>query len=339
MNNAERSTARPRRLIGFVITLLIGIPLGVLFAWPQAFGMQRAPLIAQLIAFRAPLALGFAVVAVIAVIVALVRRRWGVAATLAIVWGVIAVTNGVVLQQRGANAELPEGDLTVIAWNTQGGATSPADVARLVHEVGADVVSLPETDEDAAAEVVRILAAEGMRMTADTTRGDNRYSEIPTSVLISEDLGEYRIDAAAGSTPGLPSGIWRPVDGTGPAIVAAHPLPPLFEHMDDWEAGLEWIASVCDSPDVIVAGDLNATVDHLSGLGVDGALVGGCDDAALAAGTGAAGTWPSDAPIWAAAPIDHVLSGSDWVSRGARVIDSDSPGSDHRPIVTVLDPR
>lgn len=339
MSRAERAPTRPRRLIGFFVSLAIGLPLAVLFSWPQAFGAQRAPVIAQLISFRAPLALGLAVVAVIAGIIALLRHRWGVSAAMAMVLSMTAAANGAVLLQRGSSAELPEGDLTVVAWNTQGGATSPADVARLVLDVDADIVSLPETDEHAAAEIVRILAAGGVRMTPDTTRADNDYSGIPTTVLIAEALGEYRIDAAAGSTPGLPSAVWRPVEGTGPTIVGAHPLPPLFAHREDWDAGLRWIASVCDAPDVIVAGDLNATVDHMSGLGVDGALIGGCDDAALAAGDGATGTWPSDAPTWAAAPIDHVLIGSAWTSRGARVITSFNAGSDHRPIVTVLDER
>ena len=177
-------------------------------------------------------------------------------------------------------------------------------------------------------------------MTPHTTRAQNEeYSWIPTSVLIAEDLGEYRVDTAAGSTPGLPSAVWRPVDGDGPTIVAAHPLPPLFESMGDWEAGLRWIADVCASPDVIVAGDLNATVDHLSGLGIDGALIGGCDDAALAASNGSGGTWPSDIPTWAASPIDHVLFGSAWTARGTQVVTRFRTGSDHRPIVAVLDAR
>lgn len=131
-----------------------------------------------------------------------------------------------------------------------------------------------------------------------TTHGDTGYSEIPTSILIADHLGDYQVDGAAGSTPGLPSVVLRPVDGTGPTIVAAHPFPPLPSQMGTWRAGLQWVADQCDSPDVIVAGDLNATVDHLWGLGDGDGLIGSCEDASLNAGAAAVGTWPVSAPPW-----------------------------------------
>ncbi|MGF6823527.1 endonuclease/exonuclease/phosphatase (EEP) superfamily protein YafD [Microbacterium sp. ZKA21] len=117
-------------------------------------------------------------------------------------------------------------------------------------------------------------------------------------------------------------------------IVAAHPAPPLPESMDDWRAGLQWIAEQCSvlGPDVIIAGDLNSTVDHLD--------LGHCQDAAAQADAAATGTWPSTAPAWLASPIDHVLAGSVWAVLDARVITPSAPGgTDHRPIVTVLEAR
>lgn len=337
-----RHPAGGRRIrhVGLIVTLLIGLPVTVLLVWPQAFGAQQAPFVAQLIAFRAPLAIGLGVVAIVAAAVALLRRRWGVAAGVAIVLGVSGIANGAVLVDRGPDAALPAGELTVLVWNTQGGATPPEDVARLIAAADADIVSLPEMDEDAAAEVARLMAAEGHGMTPDTTYGETGDSWIPTSVLIADDLGEYRVDAAAGSTPGLPSAVWRPVDGSGPTIVTAHPIPPLPGTMADWKAGLRWIAEQCDTSDVIVAGDLNATVDHMSGLGAGGeSLIGHCQDAALQANAGAVGTWPATVPTWIASPIDHILVGSGWIARGVQVITSYEEGSDHRPIVAVLDAR
>lgn len=316
-----------------VITLIAGVPIAVLLVWPQAVGAQMAPVIAQAIAFRAVLALGFAVLVVIAVVIALASRRRGVlrsvAVGLAVVFGVTAAGNAAILAARGSDGGIRERDLVVAAWNTQGGAASPEAIARLVVATEADVVSLPETDADAAAEVARLVALEGRDMAAATTG-----SSIPTSVLISRDLGEYRIDADAGTTPGLPSAVWRPVDGSGPTIVAAHPMPPLPHSMPAWWAGTAWATAICDEPDVIVAGDLNATVDHLSGL------LGGCRDAASEAGIAGVGTWPTTVPAWLGAPIDHVLAGSAWTISGARVITSfDDAGSDHRPIVATLSAR
>ncbi|MGY1552334.1 endonuclease/exonuclease/phosphatase family protein [Microbacterium sp. A588] len=302
--------------------------------------MQTSLPVAQLIAFRAPLALLLGTGAVLIATVDVFRRQCGIAAGVAIVLGLASVANGGILLSRGFEAAIPDGDLTVIAWNTQGGAASPKSVARLILATEADIVSLPEMDDLAASEVARLVAKDGHQMKAATTYGETGDSWIPTSVLIHDDLGDYRVDTSAGSTPGLPSAVWRSVDGTGPTIVAAHPSPPLPESMDEWRSGLQWIAAQCDAPEVIVAGDLNATVDHLSGLGTGDALVGDCQDAAVMAGAGAIGTWPTSAPAWLAAPIDHVLFGAAWTVRGVQVVTSlDEAGADHRPIVAVLDAR
>lgn len=331
---------RKPRSVSLIVTLLLGAPVVVLLVWPQAFSTHTVLFVAQLIAFRAPLALALGVGAVLSAIVALFKRRWGIAAGVAIVLGIASLANGGVLLSRGAAGALPDGDLTVVAWNTQGGATSPESVARLVLATGADIVSLPEMDDVAVAEVARLVALEGHRMTAATAYGETGESWIPTSVLIADGLGEYRVDTSAGSTPGLPSAVWRSVDGSGPTIVAAHTSPPLPGSMDEWRAGLQWIAEQCNAPDVIVAGDLNATADHLSGLGIGDALVGGCLDAAITTDVGAIGTWPTSAPAWLASPIDHVLFGAAWTVRGVQVLTSlDQTGSDHRPIVAVLDAR
>jgi len=342
--SVEKDARRGR--LGLIITLLVCIPVAVLLTWPQAFGAQLLPGVAQLISFRVPLALALLCVALVATAAFLLFRRRaqvlaGIAAGIAVVTIAASVGNAGVLLARGSSetdvTALPEGDRTVLVWNTQGGATSPADVAALVVEVQADVVSLPEMDEDAAAEVVRLVALDGIQMTPSTTRtvaGSPEESWIPTSLLVADALGSYEVDQAAGSTPGLPSGVWRPVDGEGPVIVAAHPMPPLPDSMDDWRAGLQWITEQCGTlgSDVIVAGDFNATVDHLD--------LGGCQNAAAQANASATGTWPSTVPAWLASPIDHVLAGEAWAVLDARVLEpSASGGTDHRPIVAVLEAR
>lgn len=329
---------RPIRL---TVTVVVAGLAVTLLVWPQLFGAQRALILSQVVAFRAPTAIALCVGAVLFAVIAWGKRSWGVAAGLAIVLGVGSIASGGILLGRGAAGGQPvRGEVTVAAWNTQGGAARPADVARLVLDVDADIVSLPEMDERAVAEVARILAADGHGMAAHTSHGESGYSEIPTSVLIADRMGVYEMDRSAGSTPGLPSVVLRPVDGDGPTVVAAHPFPPLPWRMDAWRAGLEWVASQCDSPDVIVAGDLNATVDHLWGLGDGDGLLGSCEDASLNAGTAAVGTWPVPASPWLASQIDHVLAGSAWIVRGASVVTSlDDAGSDHRPIVAKLDRR
>lgn len=332
--------------VGLFITLLVCTPVAIPLTWPQALGAQRLPGIAQLIAFRAPLALALLFAGIVAAAVFLLFRRRArllasIAAGIAVAAVAASVGNAGILLARGSSetgtAGLPDGDLTVLVWNAQGGATSPAAVAELVLEVQADVVSLPEMDEDAAAEVSRLVAIDGMHVTPATTRavaGSLEESWIPTSLLVADELGSYELDQAAGSTPGLPSGVWRPVDGDGPVVVAAHPAPPLPESMDDWSAGMQWIGEQCGTlgSDVIIAGDLNATLDHLD--------LNNCQDAAAEATAAAAGTWPSTVPAWLAAPIDHVLAGRAWAVLDARVITPSAPGcTDHRPVVAVLEAR
>ncbi|MGV2983611.1 endonuclease/exonuclease/phosphatase family protein [Microbacterium sp. AGC85] len=342
---ASSTSTRPDR-VGLITTLLVCLPVALLLTWPQALGAQRVHGVAQLIAFRAPLALALLCVAVVAAAVLLLFRRRArlpasIAAGVAIATLVAALGNGGVLVARGSSAtdtaDLMDGDLTVLVWNAQGGATSPAAVAELVLEVHADVVSLPEMDEDAAAEVARLVALEGMHFSPATTRavaGSVEESWIPTSLLVADELGSYELDEAAGWTPGLPSGVWRPVDGGGPSIVAAHPAPPLPESMDDWNAGLHWITEKCSTlgSDVIIAGDFNATIDHLE--------LENCQDAAAKAGASATGTWPSTIPAWLASPIDRVVTGSAWTVLDARVMEPSAPGgTDHRPVVAVLEAR
>jgi endonuclease/exonuclease/phosphatase (EEP) superfamily protein YafD len=333
---------RSRRSVPLIVTLVLGAPVALLLAWPQVFGAALAPGVAQLVAFRAVLAIGLGLFALAAAVIAVLRRRGAVAAGVALVLAAASVANGAILVARGYGADETAptgGDLTVVAWNTEGGGASPESVAQLVRAADADIVSLPETNESAAAEVADLLAADGRAMSSFTTYGERGDSRVPTSVLIADELGEYRLDESAGSTPRLPSAVWVPVDGSGPTVVAAHPIPPVPGAMGAWRAGLAWVADRCAAPDVIVAGDLNATVDHLSAVG-GSSLIGACRDAAAEVGGAATGTWPTTIPSWLASPIDHVLVGSAWRVRSVAVPTSfDEAGSDHRPIIAVLEAR
>lgn len=88
-----------------------------------------------------------------------------------------------------------------------------------------------------------------------------------------------------------------------------------------------WIAEQCRGlgDDVIVAGDLSATLDRLGALPE-------CSDTALMTLMAASGTWPSSTPQALAPPIDHVLIGSGWNGREVPVDHRDEPPSgSHEP--------
>ncbi|KTS13437.1 endonuclease/exonuclease/phosphatase family protein, partial [Microbacterium testaceum] len=128
------------------------------------------------------------------------------------------------------------------------------------------------------------------------------------------------------------------VSGDGPIIVAAHAVAPREDYMTQWRSDLTWLADQCASDNVILAGDFNATIDHMSGLGVDGGTLGRCRDTTSASGNGGVGTWPTDIPAMLGAPIDHVMATPDWTVSGSIVMRTlDGSGSDHRPLVVQLE--
>jgi endonuclease/exonuclease/phosphatase (EEP) superfamily protein YafD len=80
----------------------------------------------------------------------------------------------------------------------------------------------------------------------------------------------------------------------------------------------------------VLAGDLNATLDH-SPLR---AALRSCADAADRVGAGGTATWPSSSPRWAGVAIDHVLVPPAAGVTGFAV--TNLPGSDHRAVLATV---
>jgi len=332
-----------RRLLAAVLVIAVAAAL-LLALWPQLLGLEREPVIAHAVSLRGMAALVAAALAVLLTLVALLspaaRRLAGTLAVLLLVFALITVA---VLATRGAGspglgAKAPA-DITVLSWNTLGDEPGAARIAELALEIEADVVALPETSAATGVEVRDALAAAGRPMQLLERHFDEVSKARSTVLLISTELGEYRLDESAGSTATLPSVIAVPVDGAGPTIVAAHVVAPVPDELAGWKQGLRWLAARCAGEDVILAGDLNATLDHMGGLGEDEGELGGCRDAARATGDAAVGTWPTALPPLLGAPIDHVMTTDAWEAVGFRVVGTeDGAGSDHRPVVARLRP-
>jgi endonuclease/exonuclease/phosphatase (EEP) superfamily protein YafD len=335
------------------IALVIAAALLLVLAWPQLFGLQRTALVAQAVSLRG---LGTVVALVIVVTLTLFAllgpsfRRFGSA--LALLALAFALINVAVLATRGAGSpSFPTksaSTITVLAWNTLGDATGSQAIATLAIDAGADIVSLPETTRGTADAVAGLMKAAGHPMAVHTIAFGEVAKARSTSLLVATKLGDYRIDADAGSTSQLPSVVAKPADGSGPTIVAVHAVAPIPGELARWRADLRWLASACAGTNTIMAGDFNATIDHFVGLGstmsaapAGGAAtaktLGNCTDAAVATKNAAVGTWPTALPALFGAPIDHVMATPDWTITGMRVIESaDKAGSDHRPIVAQL---
>lgn len=334
-----------------VVALLAFLAAAALLAvvvWPQGVGAARSAPFVWAAALRVPLLFVLGAAAVILAIVAWRRSRSRVvlvpvAAALvlaAFADGAVLVSRGFESPASGATGTDTAADVVrVLSWNTEHGAPGPLAIAAVITDARADIVMLPETDAAATGQIAAELIARGHRVEYDTIDHADFPGSVPTSVMFLDayaDAGYVHL-SDAGSTPGQPSGLWGADGESTPVVGAVHTVPPMPWAVPLWSAGLDWVASACTDPLAIVAGDLNATVDHMAGLGADGADIGRCRDAAKLESAAARGTWPSTVPEWSASPIDHILVGSAWQVVSFDVVeDASAPGSDHRPVVAEL---
>ncbi|CAB4889124.1 MAG: endonuclease/exonuclease/phosphatase family protein [Actinobacteria bacterium] len=329
------------RLLAFVVSLATLVFVVVAF-WPQLLGWQRTSPWSVMVAPR-----GFALsIALLIFIVLAVLGRFGrpLRRILMAVGSwllVFAVATGVLLYFRGTGSALPSAptrgatdNIRVLEWNTMGDAPAPAAIAQLAIAQQAQVVALPETTSATAADVASIMANAGFDMQSLTLTYDQVYRAHSTSLLISRSLGTYRVANTGGGTSVSPTVIATSSDG-GPTFIAAHVVAPSQVTMSQWTSDLTLLAALCRTPNVILAGDLNATIDNLQGLGTDN--LGNCRDAALVTHGAALGTWPTWLPTLGGAAIDHIMATPEWTVTGSLVITSvDGSGSDHRPLLAQL---
>lgn len=333
-----------RRILAAAVTLALALTLLILL-WPQLFGLNRSPFVAQAVAFRGLAVLGSIVcVAALGFLAVLFKRIRRVLSGFAVLLLAFSALNVAVLASRGfgnGGFENPAPtSITVLSWNTLGDSPGPDAIAELALRDMADVVTLPETTEETASAVAAIMTAAGHPMQHWTIAFDHVSKSRSTSLLISTGLGDYTVDTTAPNSSVLPTVVARPAKGTGPTIVAVHLVAPMPGELSHWTSDLAWIATQCSGVNVILSGDFNSTLDHFSGLASrSGATIGECTDAAAASKNAAVGTWPTNLPALLGTPIDHVMTTPNWRVSGMRVVqDHDTYGSDHRPVLVKLTP-
>ncbi|GGH49567.1 endonuclease/exonuclease/phosphatase family protein [Microbacterium album] len=338
------------RLLGFLTAALFAVATAAV-TWPQFFRLEQTAPFAQIVSLRGVMVAGFAGLTLVFLLFAIARPLRGFAMVMALVSAVGAIAGGVTLGMRGYGASLPaatDTSIRVMTWNTAGEATGAYDIAQTAVAMDADIVALPETAERVGTEVAVQMRELGRPMWVHHVQYNKEIELGPhswvTTILISPELGDYAVipssDDGSSNTQLLPSAVVMPVDGTGPTVVAVHAVAPRPAYMDVWQQDLRWIADQCPAgANVIVAGDFNATLDHMASLGLGGGDLGYCRDAAATTGNGAIGTWPTDVPALLSAPIDHVMHSEHWEATGSVVLTNlDGAGSDHRPLVVQLEP-
>lgn len=335
------------RLLGILITVLFAIATAVV-VWPQFFQMEQVFPLAQLVAVRGVVAVGFGAVAVLALLLLLAKPLRGFAASILVVALIGAGASAGIFCLRGigpdAMPEKADDSVRVLTWNTAGEAVSAEVIADEILTSDADIVTLPETAQSVGSRIAVMLREQGHPMWVhhvdfrpDVANGPQAWQ---TTILISPGLGDYSVIRSSSdgtsNTSSLPSAVVMPVDGDGPTVVAVHAVAPRPEAMRRWQSDLAWIADQCPRGDFILAGDFNATIDHMASLGAGGGDMGYCRDAASRTGSGAVSTWPADVHELLGAPIDHVMASTNWEPTGSAVIDAG--GSDHRGLLVQLDP-
>ena len=334
------------RLLGILITVLFAIASAIV-VWPQFFQLEQTFPFAQLVAVRGVVLAAFVVIAVLSLLLLFARPLRGFAASILIIALLGAAATGAIGAMRGfGTGALPEktaDSVRVLTWNTAGEAVSAETIADAILAQEVDVVTLPETAESVGERIAVMLRDQGRPMWVHHVQFgnvDNGPQAWETTILISPELGDYSVIASSedgsSNTGSVPSAVVMPVNGAGPTIVAVHAVAPRLETMNGWQSDLSWIADQCPQGDFILAGDFNATIDHMARLGTDGGDVGYCRDAASRTGTGFTATWPADYPELIGAPIDHVMASPNWDPTGSLVLDA--AGSDHRALVVQLEP-
>jgi endonuclease/exonuclease/phosphatase (EEP) superfamily protein YafD len=338
------------RLLGALITVLFAIAVAVT-TWPQFFRLEHTFPFAQIVALRGPLVALLLVATLIFLLLSLARPLRAFALAMAAVALIGGAAGGAIMFSRGiGSGTLPpqtETSLRVMTWNTAGESTPPGTIASAAVAMDADILSLPETNAHAGEAIAIAMRDMGrpmwvlhVNLAPEVKLGPDAWT---TTILISPELGDYSViqsstDGSSNTTI-VPSAVAMPVDGDGPIIVAVHAVAPRESYMETWRDDLRWLGDQCADASVIMAGDFNATVDHMASFGVGDGQLGRCRDAAGDTGNGAVGTWSTRFPALLGAPIDHVMYSTDWQPTGSVVLRSfDQSGSDHRPLVVQLEP-
>lgn len=235
-----------------------------------------------------------------------------------------------VLERAHANGSVPPRahSLTLLLLNARDGRADADALASAALDSGAGLMALTEAGSHFTARVMERLGPDGFRSWSSVD--DDRRDVDGVALIAAPSVGEVQVRRHPET--------WFPhlevrcdVLGELRLIVfhAVAPIPP--GSAVGWVADHERIARWCRKDcDVIVAGDLNSTLDH----SILCRALGSARDAAAEAGAGLVATWPASLPRWAGLQLDHVLV-PECVGVGqAQVIDI--PGTDHRALVVQL---
>ncbi|GAA3892207.1 endonuclease/exonuclease/phosphatase family protein [Saccharothrix violaceirubra] len=275
------------------------------------------------------------IVGIVLGVIALVVRKWVVAAVTLLLSAVLV--GAVVPRAFADGAERVDGrEVRIMSANLMVGKAVAEDVVRVVASQDVDILTMQELTPAMVKDFERAGLDRFLpyRVFLDEPGGSGSgiASRHP---LTRKDLTGPSTMRQAGAVVDLP--------GTDVEILSVHPLPPVVgDSAEHWQRDMDGLprrdsarrdSARRDSagPIRILAGDFNATLDH---AGLRRLLDSGYVDAADRTGHGLTPTWPADGSWLPPVTIDHVLADD-----RCQVLDYavfDIADTDHRAIVSRL---
>lgn len=255
---------------------------------------------------------------------ALLLRRWA-AGTVVLLVAIVMVA---AVAPRAFPDSRPNGigtEVRVMSINMLFGRADAVDVVAAVRDNRVDVLTLQEL----TTESVGALDRAGLR-----TVLPHRVFEDAPSAFGSGIASRYPLTAKALTPPGTMRQPGALVDLPGRQdieVVSVHATPPVVtDGPEAWQRELAGLPNRnVNGPPRVLAGDFNATLDH---VGLRRLLANGYVDAADEVGAGLEPTWPSGAFWPPPVTIDHVLVDSRCPVDTYGVLTIS--GTDHRAVVT-----
>lgn len=287
----------------------------------------------------------FALVAVLALITALVGRRW-VAALVAIlaltaqVWwqypffrASAALPTQATAAVSAASANTADQYARVMTVNVYKGRANAEEIVNLVRDQRVEILAMQETTD----EFVAALDAAGIKdylpysqvSTSDGIYGNGLWSATPLSDPADDD-----VNSSASFMPGGTVTFKTP-DGNLPIrFVSVHTTSPKNGYWRQWKRSIDELALMRSHTDTryIFMGDFNATYDHAPFRDFLGNRF---TDAAWQSGHGFTFTWPADIPMMPRfAGIDHIVLDRNIVAGQIQV--KQVSGSDHAALLATI---
>lgn len=255
---------------------------------------------------------------------ALLLRRWAVGAVTLLVAVVLAAA----VVPRAFPDPRPVGvgrEVTVMAANLLVGKAEAEAVVAAVKAHRVDVLTMQELTPEMVLDLDRAGLDEVLPhrhfLAEPGGSGSGIASRYPLSPRTLTPPSTLR---QAGALVDLP--------GDDLEVLSVHPMPPVVDDgPENWQRDLAGLPErALDGPPRVLAGDFNATLDH---VGLRRLLNSGYADAADQVGAGLNPTWPSGGAPWPPpVTIDHVLVDDRCPVDAFAVVDV--PGSDHRAVVS-----